>query len=185
MPIEKATSEYIVGAQPDLQCNLDISDKIKARIYPASEAVYEIMNRLRHANPNVKLLALHLSDTCIKNAGSAMQFEMASREFVDLLGEIAKGTHYPKPVFDLARQNLQEWALLLKDEPRLGYMNKVYSKLVEQRVEFPPVSNTVRLKNILTTKAVCSLSCVNTNSYGSHPNGKTEPNAVGATVNFH
>ncbi|KAJ3269700.1 Vacuolar protein-sorting-associated protein 27 [Terramyces sp. JEL0728] len=70
--IEKATSENLPIGTEDLATNLDIADKIKSGKISPKNYVAAIKKRINHKNPNVTLLALKLTDTCVKNSGKLL-----------------------------------------------------------------------------------------------------------------
>ncbi|CAG8707267.1 7332_t:CDS:2, partial [Racocetra persica] len=83
--VEKATSELIPKGQDSLPLYLDISDQIRSKSVQPKEALRVLKKRITHNNPNVQLLALSLTDTCVKNGGHHFLIEVASRDFVDTL----------------------------------------------------------------------------------------------------
>lgn len=85
MSPEKATSEYIPGAQEDLAVNLELTDLIKSKSIAPKDAVKLLRDRLLNPNPNVQLLTLQLLDKCVKNGGKHFLVEMAGRDFVDAI----------------------------------------------------------------------------------------------------
>lgn len=88
--VEKATSENLPIGTEDLATNLDIADKIKSGKITPKNYVASIKKRINHKNPNVTLLALKLTDTCVKNSGKLLLQEVTSRDFIDNLVSLVR-----------------------------------------------------------------------------------------------
>ncbi|KIK22135.1 hypothetical protein PISMIDRAFT_102997 [Pisolithus microcarpus 441] len=136
--IEKATSELIPTGSEDVALNLEICDQIRSKSVPAKDAMRALKRRLDHKNPNVQLLALSLTDTCVKNGGDHFLVEVASREFIDNLVSILKvpGTNHLVKADIL--KCIQNWALAFEGKPSLSYVGQVYKTLKNEGFQFPP-----------------------------------------------
>lgn len=125
--------------QEDMALNLDICDRIRSKQVPPKEAMRALKKRLQHKNPNVQLLALKLSDVCVKNGGGHFLAEVASREFVDALVVILNNTTTAQEVRSKTLALLQSWASAFKSRSDLNYMVDTYNSLKNSGVQFPPV----------------------------------------------
>ncbi|CAN6606935.1 vacuolar protein sorting-associated protein 27 [Trichomonascus vanleenenianus] len=137
--VERATSENLPTGEQDIGLNLEICDMIRSKAVPAKDAMRSLKRRLLHKNPNVRIAALHLIDTTIKNGGSHYLVEIASREFMDTLLLIVKP---PSGVVNndvrlLALEYIQSWAQAFEGQMQLSYVNKVYNDLRSEGFQFP------------------------------------------------
>ncbi|CAG8464940.1 8752_t:CDS:10 [Paraglomus brasilianum] len=141
--VEKATSELLPRGQEDLATNCEISDQIRSKTVYPRDAMRSLKKRIGHSNPNVQLLALSLTDTCVKNGGSHFLIEIASREFVDNLVSIIKA---PMGVnLDVKNKILalvQSWGLTFDGKSELQYMTDTYRLLKSEGFPFPKVEKT-------------------------------------------
>ncbi|EJD04541.1 ubiquitin binding protein [Fomitiporia mediterranea MF3/22] len=150
--IDKATSELLPTGTEDIALNLEISDQIRSKAVPPKDAMRALKRRLNHKNPNVQLLALSLTDTCVKNGGDHFLMEVASREFMDNLVSILK-----IPVLNLDVKNailryIQNWAVAFEGKPNLSYVVQVYRALQSEGFTFPPKDISVTSSAMVDTQ---------------------------------
>ncbi|KAG6369804.1 hypothetical protein JVT61DRAFT_13576 [Boletus reticuloceps] len=136
--IDKATSELIPAGTEDVALNLEICDQIRSKSAPAKDAMRALKRRLNHKNPNVQILALSLTDICVKNGGDHFLAEIASREFIDNLVSILKILGLNHAVKSEVLKHIQNWALAFEGKPSLSYVGQVYKTLKSEGYEFPP-----------------------------------------------
>ncbi|KAG2134565.1 uncharacterized protein EDB93DRAFT_1331216 [Suillus bovinus] len=136
--VDKATSELIPTGSEDVALNLEICDQIRSKSAPAKDAMRALKRRLNHKNPNVQLLALGLTDICVKNGGDHFLSEVASREFMDNLVSILKIPGLNHSVRDDILKYIQNWSLAFEGKPSLSYVVQVYKTLKNEGHHFPP-----------------------------------------------
>ncbi|KAF9021678.1 ubiquitin binding protein [Hymenopellis radicata] len=134
--IEKATSELLPTGADDMALNLEICDQIRSKSVPAKDAMKALKRRLNHKNPNVQLLALTLTDVCIKNGGDHFLVEVASRDDVKLT----------------MLRLIQNWSIAFEGNPSLSYVVTTYNTLVREGFNFPPKDLTVSTSVMVDTK---------------------------------
>ncbi|GJJ69492.1 hepatocyte growth factor-regulated tyrosine kinase substrate [Entomortierella parvispora] len=139
--IDKATSENLPAGTEDLALNLEICDQIRSKQVSPKDATKALKRRISHKNPNVQLLALGLTDVCVKNGGQHFLIEVASREFTDNLTSILKAPGCNVDVKNRILALLQTWGRLFRGKPGLGYVCDTYMILQHEGFEFPPADN--------------------------------------------
>ncbi|CAA7267700.1 unnamed protein product [Cyclocybe aegerita] len=136
--VDKATSELLPAGAEDIALNLEICDQIRSKSVPAKDAMRALKRRLNHKNPNVQLLALSLTDVCIKNGGDLFLAEIASREFMDNLVSILKIPVLNHEVKNTILRLVQNWSVAFEGKPNLNYVGQVYKTLTNEGYKFPP-----------------------------------------------
>ncbi|KAI9510628.1 ubiquitin binding protein [Russula earlei] len=136
--IDKATSELLPAGSEDIALNLEICDQIQSKSTQPKDAMRALKRRLDHKNPNVQLLALNLTDVCIKNGGDHFLAEIASREFMDNLVSILKTPSLNRDVKNKILRCVQTWAISFKGKHNLSYVEQVYRTLKAEGFTFPP-----------------------------------------------
>ncbi|KAL1916917.1 uncharacterized protein VTP21DRAFT_5114 [Calcarisporiella thermophila] len=138
--IDRATSELLPAGHEDLALNLEICDQIRSKQVNAREAMRSLKRRIEHKNPNVQLLALTLTDTCVKNGGLHFLVEIASREFMDCIGGIVRSLSCNAEVKQKILSCVQNWGIAAKEKPQLSYISEIYQTLKHEGFVFPPPS---------------------------------------------
>ncbi|KXN86152.1 Vacuolar protein sorting-associated protein 27 [Leucoagaricus sp. SymC.cos] len=136
--IDKATSELLPAGSEDIALNLEICDQIRSKSVPAKDAMRALKRRLNHKNPNVQLLALGLTDICVKNGGDHFLVEIASREFIDNLVSILKIPGLNHDLKNTILRLIQNWSVAFEGKYSLGYVGQVYKTLQGEGYKFPP-----------------------------------------------
>ncbi|KAG0260202.1 Vacuolar protein-sorting-associated protein 27 [Mortierella polycephala] len=140
--VDKATSESLLAGTDDLALNLEICDQIRSKQVSPKDAAKALKRRIGHKNPNVQLLALGLTDVCVKNGGQHFLLEVASREFVDNLVSILKSpVDCNVEVRNKILALMQTWGRLFRGKKGLGYVCDTYMVLQHEGYQFPPVDN--------------------------------------------
>ncbi|KAG0319478.1 Vacuolar protein-sorting-associated protein 27 [Dissophora globulifera] len=140
--VDKATSENLPAGTEDLALNLEICDQIRSKQVSPKDAARALKRRIGHKNPNVQLLALGLTDVCVKNGGQHFLVEVASREFVDNLTSIMKAPAGCNiEVKNKILYLIQTWGRLFRGKQGLGYVCDIYMILQHEGYEFPPMDN--------------------------------------------
>ncbi|KAG0213948.1 Vacuolar protein-sorting-associated protein 27 [Mortierella sp. GBA30] len=139
--VDKATSENLPAGTDDLALNLEICDQIRSKQVSSKDAVKALKRRIGHKNPNVQLLALGLTDVCVKNGGQHFLVEIAAREFVDNLTSILKAPNCSLDVRNRILGLIQTWGKLFRGKQGLGYVCDTYMILQHEGYQFPPADN--------------------------------------------
>ncbi|VDC07032.1 unnamed protein product [Peniophora sp. CBMAI 1063] len=136
--VDKATSELLPAGTEDIALNLEICDQIRSKSVQPKDAARALKRRLNHKNPNVQLLALGLTDVCVKNGGDHFLVEVASREFMDNLSSLLRSPSINGQVKSKLLRFIQNWALAFGQKPQLAYAGTVYRELKRDGFDFPP-----------------------------------------------
>ncbi|KAG9070731.1 Vacuolar protein-sorting-associated protein 27 [Linnemannia hyalina] len=139
--VDKATSENLPAGTEDLALNLEICDQIRSKQIPPKDATKALKRRISHKNPNVQLLALGLTDVCVKNGGQHFLVEVASRDFIDNLTSILKAPGINLEVRKKILALIQTWGRLFISKRGLGYVADTYQILKNEGYDFPPADN--------------------------------------------
>ncbi|KAJ7057579.1 hypothetical protein C8F01DRAFT_991743 [Mycena amicta] len=122
----------------DIECKFEICDAIRSRSVPAKNAMLSLKRRLKHRNPNVQILALELTDMCVKNGGDLFLLQIASGEFMDDLVSILKSPDLHDKVKNHILLHIQDWCIMFEGEPKLSYVGMIYTTLTAEGFQFPP-----------------------------------------------
>ncbi|KAK4047875.1 Vacuolar protein-sorting-associated protein 27 [Microbotryomycetes sp. JL221] len=137
----KTTSDLLPSSTPpDLVASLQLADLIRSTAVPAQTATKSILRRLKHANPNVQLLALGVLDICVKNGGTPFLIQVGSKETAQELETLGRGSASTnRDVKERVLAKLQDWATAFqgKDALRHTELVRTYERMRNEGLPFP------------------------------------------------
>lgn len=134
--LEKATSNLLL--EPDWPSILAICDSIRGGDTPPKYAVSAIKKRFYHENPHVQLFALQVMESCVKNCGSLVHGEIATKQFMEELRDLVKQTNdenIKKKILEM----IQHWGMAFRNSPRYRIATDTLNLMKAEGWEFPPV----------------------------------------------
>ncbi|KAI9590914.1 hypothetical protein BDF19DRAFT_399952 [Syncephalis fuscata] len=140
--VDRATSEYLPAGQEDLILSLDVCDYIRGKQVEPRTAIRALKRRISHRNPNVQMLGLKLTDTCVKNGGHHFLVEVASRDFMDYLTELLNQPSTTTEVRNKILALIQNWSHTFQSRSDLTYVCDVHRALVSSGHIFPKLEKT-------------------------------------------
>jgi growth factor-regulated tyrosine kinase substrate len=131
---------------------LEMADNLKSSKWNHKVFCQGLLKKLQtEQNGNVIINTLSLIDTCVKNAGQGFHIQFVTREMVDQLRAFI--THQDPLVTQKAKESIQTWALLLKNNPEMFLLTDLYESLKRIGVTFPTVSVPISSALVETTLA--------------------------------
>ncbi|KAG8199590.1 hypothetical protein JTE90_009427 [Oedothorax gibbosus] len=123
---EKATSHLLL--EPDWESILAITDSIRQGDVQPKYAVSCIKKKLYATNPHVVLYTLQVLESCMKNCGSPIHTEVASRPFMEELKDLVKTTTNEN-VRNRILELIQAWAYAFRNEPKYRAVQDIFNML--------------------------------------------------------
>lgn len=112
--LDKATSHLLL--EPDWPSILQICDCIRQGDVQPKYAISAIKKRLYTRNPHVTLFALQVLESCVKNCGSPVHNEIATKQFMEELRDLVKA-NTNEAVRDKVLELIQAWAHAFRNDP--------------------------------------------------------------------
>ncbi|XP_070581327.1 hepatocyte growth factor-regulated tyrosine kinase substrate-like [Ptychodera flava] len=136
--VDKATSQLLL--EPDWDATLQICDSVRQGDVTAKYAVSSIRKKLSDRNPHVCLYALQVLESVVKNCGSQVYEEVATKSFMDEFRELIKtGSEQIKhKLLEL----IQTWSHAFRSEPNLKIVQDTYHLMKMEGYSFPPMKES-------------------------------------------
>lgn len=131
--LEKATSQLLL--EPDWDSMLQIVDAIRQNDVQPKIALAGIRKKLAVDNPHVTLYALQVLEVCVKNCGTPLHQEIASKEFMEFLKDQAKIR--TDPVKGKILELIQTWSHAFRNEPSYKAVEDTFHLLKMEGYKFP------------------------------------------------
>ncbi|XP_054716882.1 hepatocyte growth factor-regulated tyrosine kinase substrate-like [Uloborus diversus] len=123
---ERATSHLLL--EPDWESVLQICDSIRQGDVQPKYAVSCIKKKLYAQNPHVVLYTLQVLESVMKNCGSPIHAEVASRPFMEELKDLVKSTTNDN-VRSRILELIQIWAHAFRNEPKYRAVQDIFNML--------------------------------------------------------
>ncbi|XP_077980543.1 hepatocyte growth factor-regulated tyrosine kinase substrate-like isoform X2 [Glandiceps talaboti] len=136
--VDKATSQLLL--EPDWDATLQICDCIRQGDVTAKYAVGIIKKKMHDRNPHVCLYSLQVLESVVKNCGTQIYEEVATKAFMDEFRELIKtGSDQVKnKILEL----IQTWTNAFRNEPNLKIVQDTYHLMKMEGYTFPPVKDS-------------------------------------------
>ncbi len=134
--LEKATSQLLL--EPDWSATLAITDLIRGGEVPPKYAVSAIKKRFYSENPHVALYALEVMESCVKNCGSLVHEEVATRGFMEELRELVKRSSDDK-IKKKVLEMIQNWGMAFRSSQKYRIVTDTLNLMKAEGWEFPPI----------------------------------------------
>ncbi|KAK2166855.1 hypothetical protein LSH36_34g03012 [Paralvinella palmiformis] len=131
--IEKSTSH--LNLEPDWDSTLQICDSIRQRDIQAKFAIQSLKKKISQDNPHVSVFALGVLESCVKNCGSVIHEEIATKEFMEFLKDQAKIR--PDPVRAKILELVQVWSHAFRNEPNYKVVQDTFHLMKMEGYTFP------------------------------------------------
>nr|XP_022317585.1 hepatocyte growth factor-regulated tyrosine kinase substrate-like [Crassostrea virginica] len=131
--LEKATSQLLL--EPDWDSILQLCDCIRQGDVQGKYAVGSLKKKMSADNPHVAMFALQTLESCVKNCGSIIHDEIATKEFMEFLKDIAKSK--PDPVKGKICELVQCWSHAFRNEPNYKVVQDTFNLMKMEGYTFP------------------------------------------------
>ncbi|ESO94559.1 hypothetical protein LOTGIDRAFT_118151, partial [Lottia gigantea] len=131
--LEKATSQLLL--EPDWDSILQICDSIRQKDVVAKFAMGAIKKKVSTDNPHVAMYALQVLESVVKNCGTAVHEEIATKEYMEFLKDQAKTRN--DPVKGKILELVQAWAHAFRNEPNYKVVQDTFHLMKMEGFKFP------------------------------------------------
>lgn len=134
--LERATSNLLL--EPDWNAILQICDSIRSGDTNAKYAINAIKKKFYHENPHVVLYGLTVIESCVKNCGTLVHEEVATRAFMEEIRDLLKHTtdeNIKKKILEM----LQTWGMAFRNSPRYRIVTENLNLMKAEGWKFPAI----------------------------------------------
>ncbi|CAH1794150.1 unnamed protein product, partial [Owenia fusiformis] len=136
--LEKATSQLLL--EPDWDSILQICDHIRQNDITPKYAMNAIRKKAGHENPHVAMFALQVLESVVKNCGSGVHTEIATREYMEYMKELVKLRS--DPVKAKLLELVQVWSHAFRNDPSLKMIQDTYHLMKMEGYSFPTLKES-------------------------------------------
>nr|CAG4640827.1 EOG090X05AE [Eulimnadia texana] len=134
--LEKATSHLLL--EPDWQSIIQICDIICQGDCQGKYAIAAIKKKFYHPNPHVSLYALHVLESVVKNCGSPIHDEIATKSFMEEMRELVRkcgNDNMRTKILEL----LQTWGFAFRNSPKYRIVQDTVNIMKAEGYSFPAI----------------------------------------------
>lgn len=136
--LEKATSQLLL--EPDWESILQITDCIRQGDVSPKTAAAAIKRKVSDANPHVSLYGLQVLESCMKNCGSTIHAEVATREFMEFMKNLVNSRG--DPVKSKVLELIQVWSHAFRNESSYRVVQETFNILKLEGHSFPQLKES-------------------------------------------
>ncbi|OWR53665.1 Hepatocyte growth factor-regulated tyrosine kinase substrate [Danaus plexippus plexippus] len=133
--LDKATSN--LRLDPDWPSILQICDLIRQNDCSPKYAVAAVKKKLYSQNPYQAMFALLTLESIVKNCGSGVHDEVASKAFCEMLRDLVKTTQHENLKTKIL-ELIQAWAFAFRNSPKYRAVQDTVNILKAEGHKFPP-----------------------------------------------
>ncbi|XP_046959369.1 hepatocyte growth factor-regulated tyrosine kinase substrate isoform X1 [Vanessa cardui] len=138
--LDKATSN--LRLDPDWPSILQICDLIRQNDCSPKYAVVAVKKKLYSQNPHQAMFALLVLESIVKNCGSGVHDEVASKAFCEMLRDLVKTTQHENLKTKIL-ELIQAWAFAFRNNPKYRAVQDTVNILkAEGGHKFPPLKES-------------------------------------------
>ncbi|CAF1305732.1 unnamed protein product [Rotaria sordida] len=134
--LAKATSPLLL--EPDWESILQLCDIVKTQEVTPKYTIQSIKKKFRHENAHVILNSLQCLESIVKNCGGSIHKEVAQKDMMDALKELAKNG--PEQIRDKILELIQCWSYGLGQEYKI--FTDTYNLMKLENYHFPPLKES-------------------------------------------
>lgn len=131
--IEKATSQLLL--EPDWDSIMQICDAVRAGDASPKHVVASLKKKVNSENPHISMYALQVLESCVKNCGSFIHQEVATKEFMEFFKDTVKVR--PDPVKAKICELIQVWSHAFRNEPSYKVVQDTFHLMKMEGYTFP------------------------------------------------
>ncbi|CAG0890299.1 unnamed protein product [Darwinula stevensoni] len=135
----KATSHLLL--EPDLAATIQLCDHIRQGDTQPKYALSALKKKLYDKNPNVQLFSLQVLESWMKNCGTLIHDEVATRPFMEELQELVQSSGNEK-VRSKILELVQVWAYAFRNEPRYRVVQDTVNIMKADGNTFPALKES-------------------------------------------
>ncbi|KAL6441864.1 hypothetical protein ACFW04_002339 [Cataglyphis niger] len=137
--LDKATSH--LQLEPDWPTILQICDLIRQSDVQPKAALAAIRKKILNPNPHVSTYALLVLESCVKNCGTLIHDEIATKQYMEQLKELVKTSSH-----DVVRlktlELIQAWAHAFRHSPKYRTVQDTVNIMKAEGYQFPALKES-------------------------------------------
>ncbi|XP_070163301.1 hepatocyte growth factor-regulated tyrosine kinase substrate isoform X2 [Polyergus mexicanus] len=137
--LDKATSH--LQLEPDWPTILQICDLIRQSDVQPKTALAAIRKKIINPNPHVALYALLVLESCVKNCGTLIHDEIATKQYMEQLKELVKSSPHEN-VRLKTLELIQAWAHAFRHSPKYRTVQDTVNIMKAEGYQFPALKES-------------------------------------------
>ncbi|XP_020297492.1 hepatocyte growth factor-regulated tyrosine kinase substrate [Pseudomyrmex gracilis] len=137
--LDKATSN--LHLEPDWPTIMQICDLIRQSDVQPKVALTAIRKKMNNSNPHIALYALLVLESCVKNCGTLIHDEIATKQYMEQLKELVKTSPHEN-VRMKTLELIQAWAHAFRNSPKYRTVQDTLNIMKAEGYQFPALKES-------------------------------------------